>query len=159
MSRKPQHATPPARLIPALWVIPPGPWSCATGQPVRIPAAGEEGRSFLGRWHLFTRHWPETNSPVRNHSALQGALVHVLNFCPVQSPEVKHWLDPHLWSFDLRFPRPLPSCEQPDVASSCSASGDAGGCTNKAFRDVGTSCPPRLQRGDSLPLWSPLAPR
>lgn len=38
---------------------------------------------------------------------LQGALGHVLNFCSAPCPEVKHWLDPHLWPLDLNLPSPL----------------------------------------------------
>lgn len=115
MSRKPQTCHPTH--VSHFWPMghPSWPTKSCCKHASEDTRCWHRGSSFLGGWHLFTRRWLETNVPVRNHFALQGALVHVLNFCSVRRLGVENWLDPHLGPSDLNLPLHL----QPLATSHC----------------------------------------
>lgn len=104
MSRKPQACQPSS--APHCWPMGHSSWptkSCCR-HASEDTRCWHVGSAFLGGWHLFTRHWPEPNIPIRNRCTLQGVLIHVLNFCSVRGPGVERRLDPHLGARDANLP-------------------------------------------------------
>lgn len=131
MSRKPQACQPSS--TPHCWPMGHSSWptkSCCR-HASEDTRCWHMGRAFLGGWHLFTRHWPEPNIPIRNRCTLQGVLIHVLNFCSVQSPGVEKWLDPHLGACDANLLASA-GCQLWPQAAPLQSTGGCPNATNRA---------------------------